>query len=85
VARRGSPSGLAVGFALGAGLGLGVGLLVLSDGHDRGAFLSARLAVGCTVLALDRNNGRTKAEPCRDLALQLTAALRAPRLVPAAH
>jgi hypothetical protein len=77
-----------VGFALGAGLVLGIGTFALLDGLDRrAAFLSGRLAAGCTVLALDRNNGRTQAEPCPEFAPQLIAALTftTPVTVPAAY
>jgi hypothetical protein len=90
-AGRSSARQAVVGFAVGAGLVLGVGLFVLLDVPDRGRAaspspsLGGGLAAGCTVLALDRDNSRTQAEPCPDLAPQVVAAVRAPPLVPAAY
>jgi hypothetical protein len=90
-AGRSSACRATVGFALGAGLVLGVGLFVLLDVADRGRdaltspSLGGGLAAGCTVLALDRDNSRTQAEPCPDFAPQVVAAIRAPPPIPTAN
>lgn len=80
-----------IGCALGAGLALGGGLGVLLDARADGRAAlpnptkGVGLAEGCTVLALDRKNGRTEAAPCPAAAQQVAAAFHSPRPMPAAY
>ena len=77
------------GFVLGAGFALGAGLFMLMDaaesGQEQPQHLGAGLDDGCTALALDRNNGRTEAKPCPEIAPQLAAISRTRLLPPTAH
>jgi hypothetical protein len=71
---------------LSAGLVLGAGLFTLMDAAESGLeHPGAGLAVGCTTLVLDRDNGRTEAGPCPVLAPQVAAIFQAPLPTPTAH
>ena len=68
------------------GFALGAALYALVDDLESDALPAAaiELADGCTTLALDRSNGRTEAEPCRDTP-EVTATLQASLIVRAAY
>jgi hypothetical protein len=89
--RAGRTLRLGVGGALiCSGLALGIGLFALVDALDAGpeaatAPLGASLADGCTTLALDRDNGRTEAEPCPDVGAQVARAGSAQLFVATAY
>ena len=87
-ARRGAVRWVA-GLLLSAGFVLGAGLFTIMDaaesGHEQPRHLGAGLTDGCTALALDRDNGRTEARPCPELAPQEAANFQAPLLPPTAY
>jgi hypothetical protein len=74
-----------------AGVALGIGLFALVDTLDiepepsAALQLGAGLADGCTTLALDRDNGRTEAEPCPDVGAQVARAGNAQLFVATAY
>jgi hypothetical protein len=82
-AGRGSMRLAAVGLALGAGLVVGASLTVLLDAPSSARELPVTLRLdagisgGCTTLALDRDQGRTEAEPCPQPPPQLAGTFQA--------
>jgi hypothetical protein len=81
---RGNVRLAAVGLALGAGLVVGASLMVLLDAPSSARELPAVLRLdagvsgGCTTLALDRDKGRTEAEPCPQPPPQLAGTFQVP-------
>jgi hypothetical protein len=90
-ASRGSMRLAAVGLALGAGLVVGASLMVLLDAPSSARELPATLRLdagvsgGCTTLALDRDKGRTEAEPCPQPTPQLAGTFQPPLAAPTVY